>query len=296
MPYAFRIDGRDTAGEARHIARREMAGLLGHLDAGADPEQLHEARKRIKKLRALLRLVRPHFAGFAAENAVLRELGRSLSGLRDADAVAGAIARLGAAAEGGTAAALACLARHAPPSGAEPQVDFAALRATLREARERAQDWRITGQGFAVLEPGLRLGWKLARHGAAFARRHRTPAALHEWRKRVKDHGYHARLLAPVWPEMMAPHAGALALLGELLGDRHDLELVKAALAGSPLAEEPRARIAACIAAQAERLEDQAFALGARVLVDRPKVLARRWRRWWTIAEAGDRILFKRLA
>ena len=46
---------------------------------------MHETRKALKRLRALLRLVRPAMgeAAFKQENAQLRDIGLSLSGARD---------------------------------------------------------------------------------------------------------------------------------------------------------------------------------------------------------------------
>src|SRR4030095_12488027 len=50
------------------------------------PETVHELRKRLKKMRAVLRLVRDELGEevFDRENGVLRDLGRKLSPARDA--------------------------------------------------------------------------------------------------------------------------------------------------------------------------------------------------------------------
>ena len=55
---------------------------------GDDPvEAIHDARKRIKKTRALLRLARPGLKtkAYRRRNRELRDTGRGMSGTRDAD-------------------------------------------------------------------------------------------------------------------------------------------------------------------------------------------------------------------
>ncbi|HKN40971.1 MAG TPA: CHAD domain-containing protein [Acidimicrobiia bacterium] len=65
--------------------RKIVAALTGQ--AGLDPDEAaHDARKRAKKLRALLRLVRPELGDdvYRRENRALRDAARRLSPVRDA--------------------------------------------------------------------------------------------------------------------------------------------------------------------------------------------------------------------
>ena len=52
-----------------------------------DPKAVHQARKRFKKVRSVLRLLRKSIGkkAFKAENGRLRDLGKRLAGPRDAD-------------------------------------------------------------------------------------------------------------------------------------------------------------------------------------------------------------------
>ena len=54
-----------------------------------------------------------------------------------------------------------------------------------------------------------------------------TTESLHEFRKRVKYHGYHLRLLRNVWSDAMHPMERWSSDLGELLGDDHDLAVYR---------------------------------------------------------------------
>ena len=72
------------------VARGRIDHALDELrgKSGSTPEEaVHEARKDMKKLRALLRLVYAELGkeAFARENACFRDAARELAGARDAD-------------------------------------------------------------------------------------------------------------------------------------------------------------------------------------------------------------------
>src|SRR5689334_5586263 len=90
MGYHFENDESASEGVKR-VAREEIDSAIDSLRSkhGRDRDEgIHEARKSIKKLRALLRLVRNEL-GDAYESDVsrLREVGRKLSEFRDAGAL-----------------------------------------------------------------------------------------------------------------------------------------------------------------------------------------------------------------
>src|SRR5579875_592563 len=92
LSVSYRFKTSETVPDGvRRIATEELKYATSQLRTG-DPEKLeesiHEARKAIKRLRALLRLVRPELGScFRKENAALRDVGRSLSDLRDSSIV-----------------------------------------------------------------------------------------------------------------------------------------------------------------------------------------------------------------
>src|SRR6185503_16142962 len=88
---AYRLSLDDLAASVKHVAGDQLGGAAAGLEDPRDPaEAVHDARKRIKKTRALLRLARPAMRAdaFRAYNRELRDQGRALSGTRDADALA----------------------------------------------------------------------------------------------------------------------------------------------------------------------------------------------------------------
>jgi hypothetical protein len=155
--------------------------------------------------------------------------------------------------------------------------------------RKRARHWRLDRSGpaadsFAAIAPGLERGWSAAQKAMHRSLRRPDAEALHLWRKRVKDHWYHARLLAPIWPAMMAPHIALAGALGETLGDARDSALLAAALARPDLAAlSGAAAIRARADADAARLADLARHDGMRLLAEPASGLSRRWQGWWDI-------------
>jgi CHAD domain-containing protein len=53
---------------------------------------------------------------------------------------------------------------------------------------------------------------------------------FHDWRKRVKDYWYVSRLLRRCWPELMENRVAELKRLSDLLGDDHDLAVMRSLL------------------------------------------------------------------
>lgn len=304
MPYAFARSDRSAAGAVRRIALEQLDGALADLARGnaTAPGTVHGLRKRIKKLRGLLRLVAPRFDGFRAENAALRDAGRLIAGLRDAQVRAATFARLapdpaalGAPAHAAIAAALDAERRTAAAADAAPAL--AALHVALAAVRARAPDWRIEGKGFAALADGLERTWDRTEEARKAARHERTgafaPEPFHEWRKQVKAHWYHARLLTPLWPDMLLPHAAAAEALGEALGDHNDIAVfmahchARADTWGLPDGEAALAALDRRAADDRARIADAALRDGRRLFAGSGRSVARRWGTWWSVWRAA---------
>lgn len=208
MPY--RIDpAKETGGEIRRVVEERLGRARRSLAAypHKDPEGLHEARKDIKRLRSLLRLLRlPALkAPRRQANAALRMAGRRLSSCRDTEVLATLLKEI----SNETDAALREAARHA--MNQLPQ----------RCARERdvsPEDRAATGRAFADVEktvaqmPLQTLGekallkaWKRSekrrRRARRIFRQDPSPANLHELRKRQKDCLYQRKLLRDLLPQ-----------------------------------------------------------------------------------------------
>lgn len=289
MPYRFIPRDESVQDAVRRITQHLIETVVGLIDADErdDDITIHELRKATKKLRALLRLVRPVFAEFDKENQALRDIARSMSVLRDATILIGSFDRVVAAY--GTqldrqalGAVRARLTRRRHALVADTDVDglLAAARTDLRALERRSHDWTLEADGFDALQRGLRTSYRRARHAMRDARATPTPDRMHDWRKRTKDHWYHARLLEPIWEAPMQAHVAAAHALGDQLGDHHDLTVFLANLAARPedFGETADAEVLAGLTRRLQAvLEAEAFAAGTRLFAERASALARSW-------------------
>jgi CHAD domain-containing protein len=267
---------------ASEEALRAAAQLKGAKAAKPD-EAIHEARKSVKKLRALLRLVRPELGPiYTAEAARLRRIGRGLSQLRDAGAVIETLdgltersrEQLGPKALASIRRALAARKRAAERRAGVVEV-LGRMAAALAAFEKRVARWPLSGDAFVA--QGLERTYRRARKALARSRRNPDAATLHEWRKRVKDHWYQIRLLGPLfkgaegWEE-------DLRTLQNLLGDDHNLTLLAELLAATPAPGTPAA-VAHCgglIDSHRKELRENALTLGERLYHEKPRKFMRR--------------------
>lgn len=313
MGYRFtRTDPSVEAG-LRRIAGEEIDAALASLQAPKEARAaaVHAVRKRCKKLRGVLRIVRPSFAGYRQENAAFREISGLLGSLRDAKVLGDTFNALLAAAAAGEsdgaegdgaegdgaesdrALALdalepvrAALSHRREANLDEGDIDarFAEARVLLSAVRERARGWSLGDEGWDALGPGTAREYRRAREGMARAAKKPTAERHHDWRKGVKYHWYHARLLRALCPEQMKPRAAMAAELAELLGDHHDCHVLVQAIRADPAGFAPTATAKALVALARRRaalLEEQAHRLGAQLLADKPGPVERRWGEWW---------------
>lgn len=290
MPYRFKSSDPSLSAGMRRIAAEQLDRGLAALEGAEDiHESLHDARKRAKKLRGLLRLLRASFPGYSAENGYLRDAARLVSGLRDRTAMIEALDRLmasPAAAElpGDAVTDLRAQlveARDAAMALDEAADRLSAFRGALEAVRRSVPDWTLEDEGWDAIEPGLVRSLKRARKAMAVAVDGGDDADRHEWRKRVKYHWYHARLLQMAWPAAVKVRADAADRLGEMLGDRHDLDVLDPLLVEAEMPEDRLLAFREVLDAERARLDAAAGALGARLLAEKPRALAGRWRAWW---------------
>ncbi|MGZ5442949.1 MAG: CHAD domain-containing protein [Thermoanaerobaculia bacterium] len=247
-------------------------------------KRVHEARKRFKETRALIRLVRePLGEHFAHENAWFRDVGRDLAAARDADAVLEALQKLALpkTVERRARRILDAQRKEHPPL--EPVI--ANVVDQLVIAQGRVGMWPKMEDSFETIAGGL---LRTYRDGRRDLRHHETPEELHDWRKRVKEHWYHAQLLRHVWPEMMKPYADVLSALSRALGDHHDLHVLRGMLterrlpAGRSTGGSPVPAVHDAIDRRQVELESEAEAIGARVYAEKPDAWLARMRKYWT--------------
>lgn len=292
MAFEIRLQ-RDVAAEIRRVAREEVERATTALDRARDGRLngVHDARKRFKAIRALLRLVAGRLGPtFRRENRSYRDAARELAAVREAQASLETLDRLPGA-EGATLRRKLEV-RYSARGGLQFRDTnvLALLIEGLAEAGERIAGWPLAGEGFEVIEPGLRATYRRGRKGFRRAVRGASATDLHEWRKDVKYHRHHLELLVRLWPNVLTDAAATARRLGDLLGEHHDLHELRALIATSPeLAGGARERGSVLAAAErrAGELETHAIAVGGLVYAEKPGRFTVRMKAYWDAHPAG---------
>jgi CHAD domain-containing protein len=160
----------------------------------------------------------------------------------------------------------------------------------LYEGRKRVAAWRLGEKDFNAVQGGLTTTY--ARGCRAMTEAYHNPSAqtFHEWRKRVKYHGYHMRLLRPIWKGPMQARCEAADLLSDYLGDDHDLSVLRETLLKRPADFGDEGTLQAVLGLITQRqveLQARAKPLGAQLYAEKPKRFAKRLRSYWNAWRSG---------
>jgi CHAD domain-containing protein len=294
MAYHFKRD--ESVPEAvRRIAREELeyaVDQLGRRRNRSHDEGIHEARKSVKKIRALLRLFKTELGGkYRTESRGLGEAGRKLSELRDAGAVIEILdtlkkkypQELRGRKIDSIRRGLMARKRHAEKEANLPQV-LRKMAESLKAARKRVKTWPIRTDGFAAIEPGFEKTFRAVRAAFRVAQKHPRPENYHEWRKRVKDHWYHIRLLENLWTDVLRGYENSLKDVESWLGDDHNLVLLHERLVSEPESygkEKTIDLVLRLIEKYQKELRDNAESFGERIRQERPRQFTRLMRKLW---------------
>jgi len=293
MTYRFRL-GEPIGTAVRRIASEQFDMAEARLACSEDRAiGVHDARRCLKRLRALLRLIRPALrrSDYQREMQRLSGIARLLAGARDLDVMRHTLTKLEQRPEGlpkNTAKRLRNLfaASRAVRAGHGGDGRRAALT-HLKRARGLLAGKAIEGVAFRHLVEGLQRTYDNARK--RFRRAHRAPSteSYHAWRKAVQLHWRHVQLLSGGWPEAMSARASEAKELARLLGDDHDYAILLAFArdqGARNITEADLAVLAAlCEACQSE-LRAAAKPRGARLFAESAQNLTTRVHRYWESA------------
>lgn len=234
MAYLIR-DKSSVGAEVERVLAGQVARAHGLLvDWRGNPrDNVHQARQCFKRIRALLRLIRPGARYvYQVENRVFRDLGRSLAYVRDSEAVVDALGLLEGRVEGPLAQESLTMLRNGLEQRAQREREcgvhdlagrIEAACAELKAAGRRLADMPIGDLRRKHLRRGAQrsMGRCVAGFEAVGARQ--SPELFHDWRREAKYAYYQTRLLAelmPRWAQCWGPSLGRLA---ETLGHYQDL-------------------------------------------------------------------------
>jgi CHAD domain-containing protein len=289
----------------RRIMRDQMDKALEYLTEpheGSRDEAVHEARKSFKKIRAVLRLVRPVMdeKSYREENTCFRNAGRPLTEVRDAKILIETLDRLAehfkehivGRSFDDIRRALQHNLRAVRKRVLDEQNAFAVLAEAVRQARGRIKAWADVPNKWLAVGEGLKDVYRRAGDAHEEAIVDPTVETLHEWRKQAKYLRYQLEILRPICPERMEELAQEADRMGDLLGDDHDLAVLRQMLTDDPGRfgdEGDREVLLALIDRRRAELEQEATLLGRRFFQDSPGDFTRRlkgyWKTWCAQAE-----------
>jgi CHAD domain-containing protein len=273
MSYRIEI-GESLAAAFGRIAAEEIDLAAAELRRPNGGEAVHNARKALKRLRALLRSLRVAFPKrlFRAENRRIAAAGRTISPLRDVHVQLRTLGKLKAAASpAGDHVRRQLLRRQSSFVRRIPALRQT-VRAMLDVSRQSLASWPLRKATAEDLAAGLKRIYKQGRASFKIARASPTPVHLHEWRKKSKSLGYGLELIKILGPVKLSRMIRRSDALTEALGDDHDLFMVLSALnhehQAHPASDfRPLARR---ISLKRAKLQMRAFRLGGKLYGEKP--------------------------
>jgi CHAD domain-containing protein len=321
---AFRFENYETPIDGvKRIAseRLEEAITVANTKPRPSPQEIHEIRKDLKSLRALLQLARGNMVKTirSQENLVLRDAGRTLSGSRDAEALLGALEKLFGP-HGRPKGEALHPARRKIVDRIRQQLQSEALRSLthrelktvtelLSNMRIRIPDWVfVTGviqRGSMLLSAGLERTYRRGRQHyrivETIGMENATDELWHEIRKQAKALGFQLRLIRKIWPSAIHAWTDALDELSDALGDDHDFALIQQRILQLPIEpadteEDVSARQALLRAIERRRHRLKTFSLSrARMIyVEKPARFVERLSVYWELWREGRKAVASR--
>jgi CHAD domain-containing protein len=249
-------------------------------------EDIHAIRVIIKRLRALLRLIRPvlNRTVFDRENSRLRAAAYRLSFERDADVARQTLAMLPCSK--GHQAEAAKMLRSQMNGDSQPENIQARnyVEMDLARTSRSLHGMRISRTGWDAIEPGLTAVYRKCRKRMQRALRRGEDDAFHKWRIAVKHLYYQLQMLRPVWPKRLDKMIARLSQLQEKIGTDHDLVILKRSLVSSPHAAgdgEGVDKVVQSVVDEIAKLRELTKPLGKSIFHQTPRRFVRKMKRRW---------------
>jgi CHAD domain-containing protein len=300
-PMSYQLRRDETPGNAlRRICRKqvELALALARGEKEVQDTPVHETRKHLKKARAALRLVRKEIGRglFRRQNHCLRDVGRLISDIRDAEVRLQTVRQLQSVTRPQKRRSyrkveemLMLELENFIAAFAEWQAQAAPM---LEQVRDEIDLWPVDQFDYQEFRRSVQSAYKRGRNALAEAKRNPTSECFHRFRTEAKQLWYQLRILRPVNPVVLKNLTEDLNALGDLLGRAHDLSFL-----GDRLSQEPERSawqkeghaLLAVIEASQSDLQRGAADLGERFYAERPRTFGARLEAWlneWIVAES----------
>lgn len=294
----FQFKSGEKAGEgiARILGEELQAAIwyLSHTEESLD-ESVHETRKSIKRVRSVLRLIRPVLGKtYRSQNEALRDIGRALSPVRDGQAQVEMFDQLHqkyreslgdrslmAVRDGLTARRTKLVNEFRESGTTAAQID------ALHEIANKLDEAHVDDTTLPVVLKGFNRTLQRGRNAFTKAYADSAPENFHEFRKRAKDLRYQVSLVRKAWPEVLEGYLETVEDLEQRLGDDHNLVVLRETVLAAPDefgSQEDRDALMKLIDAYQAELRNEAKTIAERVYGEKSKRwvgrLAKAWKAW----------------
>ena len=292
MAFSLSPDKR-VSSEIRRIMLHQLEAATTELTSIGDPESddaIHDARRRVKKVRAVIRLIRPDLdKAFRAVDKDLHDVNRLLAPIADGQGVIATLDELArrhhkqlpTRVVASIRAGLIQLGAQTDRQASKDHVLQTSV-ATLRDERRRVKHWQLRTDGFRTLAPGLEANFRQAREAMLAAQSRPTISRYLKWRGLVKNHWFHVRLLESHCGHRLAADERRLEALDGVLGEYHNLALLREVLVHHGyVSHAETVRCLRAISGYQRLLRQHAHPLGATIYRETPRDFVRRVKHLW---------------
>ncbi|MDT0686152.1 CHAD domain-containing protein [Autumnicola psychrophila] len=294
---SYKLEKQEDLNEnINRIASEEIEACLTSLKKAEINEAVHDIRKRLKKLRALARLVRDEMGEkqYKKINIYFRDLGRELAPIRDLTANMETVDNLKERYGDHIYVKFFDSIKQELEKERDKvteelqEKDFFSeyLVEKLETAKERLEDWPVKSTDIAVILPSLKRVYERGADALEEAYANPNAATFHEWRKRAEYLWHHSELLQDVWPGLFKTLEAEIHLLADYLGDDHDLMVLDEKLLNSDFNfkdEKQKEMIHALIKEYSDHLRTNAELQGALIYAEKPKAFKNRIKKYLKI-------------
>jgi CHAD domain-containing protein len=253
-------------------------------------QDIHRVRTTIKRLRALLRLIRPAVDStfFNRENNRLRTAAGLLSFARDTEVARETLKAVPVSNQSDQDAVQSVLSHFESRAQAPSHLteSIAEVKRRLEQTRRNFHRLQLKGPEREIVEAGLRAIYRQGRNRMKVAIAQGQDKAFHRWRIRAKNLYYELEFLESVWPKGLHRMLSRLSLLQDQIGLDHDVAVLRAWLKKSPEAfggDETAGRAIACLDRETRKLRRASVPLGQKIWRQKPRrfayKVAQRWRK-----------------
>jgi CHAD domain-containing protein len=224
MPYKLQKDEPLDAGLKR-VAEEQLTNAINELQAQQELQVgIYQARKSLKKVRAILRLVAlPLGPVYVEENRRLRDVARKFGTLRDSQVSLELLDEFSGRYKRKSTLNPQKKAIAEKQQAMEQQTDWHAVMAEsvkeLIATRRRVEDWPLAHLTAGQLHAEIAKTHKQSKHALEKARKTGHAEDFHEFRKSVKRELNQAQLFE-------STNVASLKQLAKLLGDHHNLAVL----------------------------------------------------------------------